>query len=67
MSPYSYDDFCEDTIVHGSPQTVIDKIHYMKETTHATSMILHFPPYYTREQNRKTIELFAKYVIPKFR
>ena len=55
----SYEDFCEDTILHGSPQTVIEKIHYMKETTQATSMILHFPPYYSRERTRRTIDLFA--------
>ena len=48
-------------------KTVIDKIHYMKEKTGATSMILHFPPYYSREQTRRTIELFAEQVIPKFR
>ncbi len=66
-SKSSYDDFCEDTILHGSPATVIEKIHYMKDATRATSMILHFPPYYSREQTRRTIDLFAERVMPVFK
>lgn len=63
----SYEDFCEDTIVHGSPETVIDKIRYIKETTRATQIILHFPPYYSAEQTRRIIRLFAEKVIPVFK
>jgi alkanesulfonate monooxygenase SsuD/methylene tetrahydromethanopterin reductase-like flavin-dependent oxidoreductase (luciferase family) len=66
-SDSSYEDFCKDTILHGSPATVVEKLHYMQEVTHATSMILHFPPYYSREQTRRTIDLFAEQVMPKFR
>jgi alkanesulfonate monooxygenase SsuD/methylene tetrahydromethanopterin reductase-like flavin-dependent oxidoreductase (luciferase family) len=66
-SEATYDDFCEDTILHGSPETVIEKIHSMRESTHATSMILHFPPYYSREQVKQTIDLFAERVMPEFR
>jgi len=63
----NYQDFCDDTIVHGSPQTVIEKIMYIKESTRATSIILHFPPYYSFEQTRGTIKLFAEKVIPAFK
>ena len=66
-SASSYEDFCRDTIVHGSPETVAEKIEYLREQTCATSMILHFPPYYSREQTQQTIQMFAESVIPKFR
>lgn len=62
-----YEDLCEDTIIYGSPETVIDKIKYLEEVTGATSLILHFPPQNTREQNRGVLRMFAKEVIPKFR
>ncbi len=62
-----YEDLCEDTIIYGSPKTVTDKIKYMEELTGATSLILHFPPYNTREQNKRVLRMFADEVIPKFR
>ena len=62
----SYEDLCEDTIIYGSPETVTEKIRYMEETTGADSLILHFPPQNTREQNKRTLRLFADEVIPKF-
>ncbi|MGE3301711.1 MAG: LLM class flavin-dependent oxidoreductase [Hyphomonadaceae bacterium] len=62
-----YDDLCQDTIIYGSPKTVTEKIQYLKEMTGATSLILHFPPQNTREQNRRVLRLFAEEVIPKFR
>ena len=63
----SYEDLCEDTIIYGSPETVIDKIKYMEETTGADSLILHFPPGNSREQNAEVLQRFAEDVIPKFR
>lgn len=62
-----YGDLCEDTIIYGSPKTVTEKIKYMEELTGANSLILHFPPQNTREQNKGVLRLFAKEVIPKFR
>lgn len=62
-----YEDLCEDTIIYGSPETVIEKIKYMEELTGANSLILHFPPYNTREQNKRVLRQFAEDVIPKFR
>jgi alkanesulfonate monooxygenase SsuD/methylene tetrahydromethanopterin reductase-like flavin-dependent oxidoreductase (luciferase family) len=66
-SAASYEDLCEDTILYGSPETVTEQIRHMQEVTGATSLILHFPPYNTRAQNKRVLELFAQEVIPKFR
>ena len=44
-----------------------EKIRYLQETTGATSLILHFPPYNSRAQNKRVLELFAAEVIPRFR
>ena len=62
-----YEELCEDTIIYGSPDTVIEKIRYMEDQTGADKLILHFPPGNTRDQNRRCLRLFADEVIPKFR
>ena len=62
-----YEKLREDTIIYGSPESVIEKIKYMEEVTGADSLILHFPPYNTREQNARVLAQFAEDVIPKFR
>lgn len=62
-----YRDLCEDTIIYGSAETVIERIKYLEELTSADSLILHFPPYNSREQNRRVLRRFARDVIPKFR
>lgn len=67
LNKSDYDDLCEDTILYGSPDTVTEKIRYMQEATNAKSLIIHFPPYNTREQNQRVLDLFAKEVIPNFR
>lgn len=66
-SAAGYDELCEDTILYGSSETVIEKIKYLEELTGATSLILHFPPYNSREQNNRVLRRFAEDVIPKFR
>jgi alkanesulfonate monooxygenase SsuD/methylene tetrahydromethanopterin reductase-like flavin-dependent oxidoreductase (luciferase family) len=63
----SYDELCEDTIIYGSAETVVERIRYLEELTGATSLILHFPPYNSREQNRRVLRRFAEDVIPRFR
>ena len=63
----NYEKLREDTIIYGSPESVIEKIKYMEEVTGADSLILHFPPYNTREQNARVLAQFAEDVIPKFR
>ena len=62
-----YDELCEDTIIYGSSETVVEKIKYLEDLTGATSLILHFPPYNSREQNNRVLRRFAEDVIPKFR
>ena len=62
-----YRDLCDDTIIYGSPETVTERIKYLEELTGADSLILHFPPYNSREQNRRVLRRFAEDVIPKFR
>ncbi len=62
-----YSELCEDTIIYGSAETVTERIKYLEELTGATSLILHFPPYNSREQNRRVLQRFAEDVIPKFR
>ena len=62
-----YEKLREDTIIYGSPESVIEKIKYMEEVTGADSLILHFPPYNSREQNARVLAQFAEDVIPKFR
>ena len=62
-----YEELCEDTIVYGSPETVVEKIRHIEAVTGANSLILHFPPQNTREQNKRVLRLFAEQVIPRFR
>ncbi|WP_162181180.1 LLM class flavin-dependent oxidoreductase [Rhodococcus wratislaviensis] len=66
-SAASYEDLNEDTIIHGSPETVIEKIQSLQDRTGATGLILHMPPYYAAEQAKASLDMFAETVIPKFR
>lgn len=63
----SYDELNKDTIIHGSPDTVAERIADLQERTGATGLILHMPPYYSPEQARNSNLLFAEAVIPRFR
>ncbi len=67
LNASDYRDLCEDTIIYGSAETVVERIKYLEELTGATSLILHFPPYNSRAQNREVLRRFAEDVIPKFR
>jgi alkanesulfonate monooxygenase SsuD/methylene tetrahydromethanopterin reductase-like flavin-dependent oxidoreductase (luciferase family) len=62
-----YQELCEDTIIYGSPSTVIEQIKHMEKVTGTNSLILHFPPQNTREQNKRVLRMFAERVIPSFR
>jgi alkanesulfonate monooxygenase SsuD/methylene tetrahydromethanopterin reductase-like flavin-dependent oxidoreductase (luciferase family) len=63
----SYAELNKDTIIHGSVDTVSEKIADLQERTGATGLILHMPPYYSAEQARDNLALFADSVIPRFR
>jgi alkanesulfonate monooxygenase SsuD/methylene tetrahydromethanopterin reductase-like flavin-dependent oxidoreductase (luciferase family) len=65
-SDVSYDKLIEDTILHGSPKTVVEKIESLTERTGATSLMLHFPPYYGADKTSEMLTTFAESIIPKF-
>jgi alkanesulfonate monooxygenase SsuD/methylene tetrahydromethanopterin reductase-like flavin-dependent oxidoreductase (luciferase family) len=62
-----YDELSQDIILHGSPATVAAKIERLKAMTGATSLMLHYPPWYGIDKALASLELFAAEVIPKFR
>ena len=62
-----YEALARDIILHGSPQTVAEKIAHLRDTTGATSIMLHYPPWYGLEKALASLELFATDVAPKLR
>jgi alkanesulfonate monooxygenase SsuD/methylene tetrahydromethanopterin reductase-like flavin-dependent oxidoreductase (luciferase family) len=62
-----YDTLSRDIILHGSPATVIEKIERLHEMTGASSIMLHYPPWYGADKAIASLELFAGEVIPKFK
>jgi len=63
----NYDTLAATTLVHGSPETVIAKLHALRPTTGLTSLLLHYPPYYGHEKTMQSLRLFAERVMPEFR
>ena len=62
----SYDHLARNTLLHGSPETVIRKIEALRDVG-ATSIMLHYPPYYGAEKTSAMLRLFAKEVLPMCR
>ncbi|MDP6704911.1 MAG: LLM class flavin-dependent oxidoreductase [Alphaproteobacteria bacterium] len=62
-SQFTYDHLAETTILHGSPDTVIRRIEAFREVG-ATSMMLHYPPYYGLERTLDMLRLFSNEVLP---
>ena len=62
-----YDALAHDIILHGSPATVADKIAHLRDTTGATSIMVHYPPWYGIDKALRSLELFATEVAPRFR
>jgi alkanesulfonate monooxygenase SsuD/methylene tetrahydromethanopterin reductase-like flavin-dependent oxidoreductase (luciferase family) len=62
---FDYDELAETTIVHGSPSTVVDRIRRLQSLTGATSLVLHYPPYYGPEKTLRMLRLFAATVLPE--
>ena len=56
-----------DIILHGSPETVAEKIAHLRDAVGATSIMVHYPPWYGIEKALASLELFATEVAPKFR
>jgi len=63
---FSYDHLAETTILHGSPETVIDRIEQLR-VAGATSITLHYPPYYGPHKTLEMLRLFAREVLPNVR
>lgn len=61
-----YDDLAQTTFLHGSPETVIQRLKLLQEMTGLTSLVLHYPPYYGPEKALKSLKLFAEEVMPAF-
>lgn len=60
---FAYDHLAETTILHGSPDTVIRRIEEFRKAG-ATSIMLHYPPYYGPEKTLNMLRLFGKEVLP---
>ncbi len=61
----SYDELAETTLLHGSPDTVIEKLKKLQRDTGMTSVVIHYPPYYGHEKSVKMLKLFAETVLPE--
>jgi alkanesulfonate monooxygenase SsuD/methylene tetrahydromethanopterin reductase-like flavin-dependent oxidoreductase (luciferase family) len=62
-----YDSLSRDTILHGSPATVAEKIERLRGMTGAGSIMLHYPPWYGIDRALASLQLFADEVMPRFR
>ncbi|MDX2156472.1 MAG: LLM class flavin-dependent oxidoreductase [Hyphomicrobiaceae bacterium] len=62
-SAFAYDHLAKTTLLHGSPDTVIRRIEEFRRAG-ATSLMLHYPPYYGPERTLGMLRLFAKEVLP---
>jgi alkanesulfonate monooxygenase SsuD/methylene tetrahydromethanopterin reductase-like flavin-dependent oxidoreductase (luciferase family) len=62
-SQFAYDHLAETTILHGSPETVIRRIEGFRDAG-ATSIMIHYPPYYGVEKTINMLRLFGKEVLP---
>lgn len=60
---FEYDHLAETTILHGSPDTVIQRIEEFRKVG-TTSIMLHYPPYYGVQQTLDMLRLFAEEVLP---
>ena len=60
---FSYENLMDGTILHGSPDTVLRKIEEFRAVG-ATSIMLHYPPYYGPEKTLDMLRLFAREVLP---
>ena len=63
-STRDYDTLSKDIILHGSPATVVEKIKRLRAMTGATSVMLHYPPWYGVDKALASLELFAAEVMP---
>ncbi|MGF7160002.1 alkanesulfonate monooxygenase SsuD/methylene tetrahydromethanopterin reductase-like flavin-dependent oxidoreductase (luciferase family) [Rhodoligotrophos appendicifer] len=60
---FTYDKVVRNTILHGSPETVIRQIEDLAKVG-VTSIMIHYPPYYGMQKTLKMLRFFAKEVLP---
>jgi alkanesulfonate monooxygenase SsuD/methylene tetrahydromethanopterin reductase-like flavin-dependent oxidoreductase (luciferase family) len=65
--PRDYDALARDVILHGSAATVVEKIERLRDMTGASSIMLHYPPWYGAERTLASLGRFADAVMPKLR
>lgn len=65
--PRDYDTLARNILLHGSPATVLEKIERLRDMTGASSIMLHYPPWYGAERTLASLERFAEAVMPKLR
>ena len=60
---FAYEELVKDTVLHGSPDTVLRGLEALAAAG-ASSMMIHYPPYYGPSKTVKMLQLFAKEVLP---
>ena len=61
---FAYEELVKDTVLHGSPDTVLRGLEALASAG-ASSMMIHYPPYYGPSKTVKMLELFAREVLPQ--
>ena len=65
-SQFAYEHLVKDTILHGSPDTVLRKVEAFRDVG-TTSLMIHYPPYYGAERTLDMLRLFAAEVLPELK
>ena len=65
-SQFAYERLVADTILHGAPDTVLRKIELFRDVG-ATSLMVHYPPYYGPGRTLDMLRLFAAEVLPELK
>lgn len=66
-NPRDYDALNKDILLHGSPDTVAEKLVILRDTVGVQSIMLHYPPWYGHQKAVASLELFAREVMPRFK
>ena len=61
---FAYEKLVRDTVLHGSPDTVLRGLETLAQAG-ASSVMIHYPPYYGPAKTTKMLELFAREVLPQ--
>ena len=61
---FAYEKLIRDTVLHGSPDTVLRGLETLAQAG-ASSVMIHYPPYYGPAKTTKMLELFAREVLPQ--